>query len=79
MMCLGINPLKILFTEGTEGRDTGRKNGRGGRSLSPPFSPVRMGLKSNHRSLIRARGSVRSGEGKSREVERQMDKERQQM
>lgn len=77
-MCLGINPFKILFTEGTERRDTGRKNGRGGHSLSPPFSPVRMGLKSN-RSLIRARGSVRSGEGKSKEVERQTDKERQQM
>lgn len=78
MMCLGINPFKILFTEGTERRDTGRKNERGGRSFSPPFSPVRMGLKSNH-SLIRARASVRSGEGKRKEAERQMDKEREQM
>ena len=48
-MCLGINSFKILFTEVTEGRDTGRKNGRGGLSLPPPFNPVRMGLKSNHR------------------------------
>ena len=49
MMCLSINPFKLLCTEVTEGRDTGRQSRMGGLSLPPPFNPVRMGLKSNHR------------------------------
>lgn len=77
MIRLHINTF-ILYTVGTEERGTGRRNERGGLSLPPSFSPVRMQVKSNHHSVMGARVLLGVEVVPGREAG-QMNRERQQM
>lgn len=78
MIHLHINTF-ILYTAGTEERGTGRRNERGGLSLPPSFSPVRMEVKANHHNVMGTRVLLGVEVVPGREAEGQMNRERQQM